>query len=77
MPPPPRKQALKLGRNCDNSHEQELLNVYCVGDDSSGTQLGKSRPLFLLFSRIACPHRWHNGINPESYLFNRVDSFAT
>ena len=76
VPPPPCKQALKLGRNCDNSHKHELLNFYCIGDDSSGTHLGKSRPLFLLFSRIACPQRWHNGINPESYLFNRLDSFC-
>ena len=70
VPPPPCKQALKLGRNCDKSHKHELLNFYCICDDSPGTQLGKSRRLFLLFSRIPCPHRWHNGINyPESYLF--------
>ena len=53
----PFARGFKLGRNCDNSHKHELLNFYCIGDDSSGTHLGKLRPLFRLFSR------WHNGIN--------------
>ena len=75
VPPPPCKQALKLGRNCDNSHKHELLNFYYIGDDSSGTHLGKSRPFFLLFSRIPCPHRWYNVINPQCYLFDRVHGF--
>ena len=54
-----------------NSHKHEMLNFYGIGDDSPGTHLRKSRPLFLSFSRIPCPRRWHYGINPDSY--HRVD----
>ena len=68
---PTRISSLRLGCNCDNSHKHELLNFYCIDDDFSGTHLRKSRPLFLLFSRISCPHRWNNGINPDSY--HKVD----
>ena len=36
-PPPPCKQGLKLGRNCDNSRNNEKLNFYLIRGDSSGT----------------------------------------
>ena len=46
VPPPPCKQALKLGRNCDNSRDKEQLNFYLIRDDSSGTHWRKTAPTF-------------------------------
>ena len=64
-PPPPCKQALKLGRNCDNSRNKEHLNFFFFNSWRFLRDPLKKNCAYFFFcfqGSMTCPHRWHGGI---------------